>query len=216
MSATTRSIGDQHKGTCVILYHGHCSGVAKRKYEARDDTSLADYAWWQCCLENVNSVLKRLLCGPQTLSCFLYCCQTNRPSKATKTTKSPIILALVQLYFEPAHCKARKRHVNEGTKIRLPSRSSWLSFSLLDIDVPPGATGFVRNIAIVSIVIPPSGRLIQKHHRQDNFSHTMPQSAAYLAIWQSQNTYKHHQGSAQLSLTGPRWSPARPCKPAAF
>lgn len=82
-----------------------------------------------------------------------------------KSTSSSTIRQLPQVYLLPPHWRAKSKHIIQGTSTRVPIKSNFSRkyLTLLGPFILGSAGKWTKRMRTTN-VMPPSGRLIQKHH----------------------------------------------------
>lgn len=97
----------------------------------------------------------------------------NATAVSPNTTKRTTSRQLLHSYSEPPNCKANTRQAIDGMKNNVPRGSRRIMCSLNDTSTFGFFSNFSRN-RIAAKATPPTGRFIQKHHRQVAFSVKAP------------------------------------------
>lgn len=106
-----------------------------------------------------------ILTGTVALSPSRTCTTTQRTSSTPKSVRSRMMRQLPQAYLLPPHCRARSSEMTQGMRRRVPRRSNLARKVLkVGLEVGVGASGSLTRKRMAKKVMPPRGRLIQKHH----------------------------------------------------
>lgn len=80
--------------------------------------------------------------------------------KKPKRTSKAMMRPLLHEYFDPPHCRARRRQTTAGTSNNVPRKSILWSFFLREIESNSGRLGSLRTRRIARMVKPPNGRFM--------------------------------------------------------
>lgn len=84
-----------------------------------------------------------------------------------KPTNNPMTTLELHDLEMPPSCKTRKMQTNAPRKMAIPGKSNARGISFGVVEAILDQAGVLKKIKIMSMVAPPMGRLIQKHHLQE-------------------------------------------------
>ena len=111
--------------------------------------------------QNPEAILRclKMRGGTVAVSCFQTWMAIKKVMRTPKMTSNAIIRPSFQAYFDPPHCRARRRHTILGRKQKFPRGSSCRNFCLIELPAVFGL-GNLRTKTIIRIVSAPIGRFI--------------------------------------------------------
>lgn len=115
----------------------------------------------------------RILGGIVALSPSLNCRHRKTARNRPNPIRQPKTLESLHGYTLPPHCKASKRQTMAQMRKKAPRISICAIFSLT-VMAFCFLSGFLKKKKTVNKAMPPNGKLIQKHHRQEALSVKTP------------------------------------------